>query len=192
MSSEFHSDFIDNGATKILGLLHGTGGDENDLLPIVKNLAKEYNFLGIRGNVTQQGMTRFFLRNGDGSFDIENIKEEVEKLKKFLADHPADAFVGYSNGANMILALALLHPDFVKQAVILHGKLPFEPQALSLDGKAFLISYGENDQIISKDESLHAVAKLQSLGATVQSVSHTGGHEIHKNEITAMEKFLTY
>lgn len=190
MSDVFQNIFINNKANKTLALLHGTGGDENDLLPLVNGLSDHYNFLGIRGNVVQAGMNRFFLRNGDGSFDLENIREEAAQLREFLSVHPVEAYVGYSNGANMILALTFLYPALIDMAVILHGKVPFAPPAIKLAGKSFLLSYGENDQIISAAESTAAITTLQSLGARVTSVSHTGGHEIHANEIEAMEKFL--
>lgn len=190
MNSNFKFILIDNGVKKTLALLHGTGGDENDLLPLVKGLANEYNFLGIRGNVIQQGMNRYFIRNPDGSFDTESIREEVEKLAIFVREHPVDAFVGYSNGANMILALAFSHPILVPSAVILHGMLPFVPKTIHLQGKRFLLTYGEADQMIPATETKEAIQTLKELGASVEVVTHTGGHELHHEEIEAMEKFL--
>lgn len=189
-NDEFHSIYINNNASKNLALFHGTGGDENDLLPLVENLSAHYNFLGIRGNIQQSGMNRYFIRNADGSFDQTSIQTEAEKLLRFLSDHPVDAYVGYSNGSNMILALALLYPDLVHTAVLLHPKLPLMPQKLDLSSQRFLISYGESDQMITMQETKEAIDTLKDLGATVEVVFHTGGHELHRNEIEALTLFL--
>lgn len=195
----FKHIYVDNGADKTLFLLHGTGGDEKDLLSLVQGLSLQYNFVGLRGNVTEDGMNRFFVRFADGSFDQESIKTEVEKLHFFVmgwSDDHADsceeiAFAGYSNGANMILALALSHSDLVGKAVLFHGKLPLVPaENLKLGGSEFLVTYGEADRMIEPGESLKMIETLKDMGAKVMVYSHEGGHEIVRDEVTAMEQFL--
>lgn len=194
----FHHISIDNHAAKTLFLLHGTGGDEKDLLPLVEFAAKDYNFVGIRGNVSEQGMLRFFRRFEMGVFDQENIKEEVQKFSEFLEvwykNHnlnPKDtAFVGYSNGANMILATLFLYPHLISRGILLHGMLPFEPNNLNLSGKSFVVSYGQQDRMIDPKEGKKVVSTLKNLKAQVIEVSHPGGHEIRHEEVKAMQSFL--
>lgn len=191
--------YVDNGKSKTLFLLHGTGGDEKDLMSLTRGLRDQYNFVGLRGNVVQDEMNRFFIRFEDGSFDEESIRTEVEKLHFFVmgwSDDHADAceeiaFAGYSNGANMILALALSHSELVRKAVLFHGKLPLVPaENLKLNSSEFLVTYGEADKMILPQESLKMIEELKNAGAKVTVLSHDGGHEIVRDEVTAMEQFL--
>jgi phospholipase/carboxylesterase len=190
--------FEDHGVKKTLFLLHGTGGDEKDLLPLVQSLEEKYNFVGLRGNVDEQGMLRFFRRVAPGVFDQENIQEEAKKLADFLEAWfekydltPDDvAFVGYSNGANMILVMTFLFPKLIKKAVLLHSMLPLVGCTADLSGKSFLVTYGHKDQMILAKDSQKVVEVLQGSGAEVEVVEHLGGHEIRSNEIEALETFL--
>lgn len=194
----FHHLHIDNHASKTLFLLHGTGADERDLLPLVQGLEQDYNFVGLLGNVREQGMPRFFARDEQGVFDQESIAGESKKLSEFIeawsAEHslkPSDvAFLGYSNGANMIAALALNYPHLVTQTVLLHPMLPFEPGQLDLSQQHHLISYGESDRMIPAAKTKALIATLQHLGAKVETIAHDGGHEIWPNEVEALQQFL--
>lgn len=191
--------YQDNAADKTLVLLHGTGADEYDLLPLVDTYSQKYNFLSLRGNVVEQGMNRFFARSAPGVFDRESIDTETQKLSEFIKSwcqkHNYETnqlvYLGYSNGANMILALCFLYPELVQQGILLHPMLPLKPSPLDLSGKRFLISYGHNDQIIATSESLKAISKMQSFNAEVIEVSHSGGHEIRTNELNAIREFLS-
>lgn len=194
----FKHIYIDNKASKNLFLLHGTGGSEKDLLPFVKELEGSYNFVGLKGNVSEHGMARFFERNQFGVFDQESIKVETEKLANFLKVWSREyqiraedtAFLGYSNGANMILAMLFYYPEMIHKAVILHGKLPFEPEKLDLKGKSFLLTYGEQDQMILASESVKAIHTLKELHAEVEVLKHEGGHEVKRVEVEKMQEFL--
>lgn len=194
----FHYYYQDNQAPDTLFLLHGTGGDERDLLPIVNTLSERYNFVGIRGNISENGMPRFFRRFEMGVFDQESITEESEKLSSFLrawqeehAITPAQtAFLGYSNGANMILAMTFRFPELITKAVLLHSMLPIEPEKVNLGNKQFLVTLGENDQMIPAEEGRRVARTLMELGAEVKEVAHQGGHEIRALEIEAIEAFL--
>lgn len=194
----FHHLHIDNHAISTLFLMHGTGADERDLLPLVHGLESHYNFVGLLGNVREHGMARFFARDARGVFDQKSIVSESKKLASFVEDwnkthdlKPSDtAFLGYSNGANMILALGLAYPQLVTKAVCLHPKLPFKPMNLHLAHQQYLITYGELDQMIYAYETREAIAQLQSLGAKVEVFQHEGGHEIWPEEVTALRKFL--
>lgn len=196
----FHFVYVDNHAFKDLFLLHGTGADERDLLPLVEHLKGLYNFVGLRGNVDEGGMLRFFRRFDLGNFDQENIRDETKKLSEFIQEwckiHSRKvsdlAFLGYSNGANMILATVFYYPELIDKAVLLHPMLPFEPSdKLSLSDKSFLVTYGEKDQMIPASESTKVIEVLKKFGANVQIVSHNGGHEIQRNELEKFVRFLS-
>ncbi len=194
----FHHLHIDNHLGKTLFLLHGTGADERDLLPLVAGLDDKYNLVSLLGNVREHGMARFFARDERGVFDQESIAEESKKLSEFIvawnAEHklkPTDtAFLGYSNGANMIAALALNYSDLVTRAVLLHPMLPFEPRQKNLSHQHYLVSYGESDQMIPAAKAKILIATLEAMGAKISLVSHEGGHEIWPEEVEALRKFL--
>src|SRR5690606_21877722 len=99
-------------------------------------------------------------------------------------------FLGYSNGANMILATALKYPSLFYRVILLHGMLPFDSQVVDLKHLDSLITLGENDQMIPAKESYKMIETLKSNQANVEVVSHPGGHEIRQNELEAIEKFL--
>lgn len=194
----FRHYYQDNTQKRTLILLHGTGGDEKDLLPLVKGLEQSWNFLGLRGNVVEAGMNRFFARFSIDTFDEESIQEEAIKLEQFLRawveKHKNDcqevAYLGYSNGGNMIVALALMYPQLVTKAVVLHGLVPMAVREVDLSGSEFLVSCGQNDLMIPTLESQRLVTVLESMKAGVKEVVHEGGHEIQIEELEAIQSFL--
>lgn len=188
----------DRDRERTLFLLHGTGGNEADLLPLAAPLGGEYNLVGLRGNVSESGMPRFFARTGPGVFDQKSLNTELEKLAEFLRawyqeyalDPDQAAFLGYSNGANMLLATLLHHPDVIRTAALLHPMMPFEPEAAELEGGRYLVTYGERDPMIPAAESRRVVDALRALGAEVQVASHAGGHQLAQAELDALYAFL--
>lgn len=194
----FRYYYQDNSQKRTLMLLHGTGGDERDLLPLVRGLETSWNFLGLRGNVIEAGMSRFFRRFSIDTFDEASIREESAKLEQFLQawfekhnDNCQEvAFLGYSNGGNMIVALALLYPQLVAKGVVLHGLMPMPMSGVDLSGSEFLISYGKNDMLIPPAESEKLIDTLEAMKARVEVVAHQGGHEIQQIEIEAICRFL--
>lgn len=194
----FRYYYQDNSQKRTLMLLHGTGGDEKDLLPLVRGLETSWNFLGLRGNVIEAGMSRFFRRFSINTFDEASIREESAKLKQFLQawierhnnNCQEVAFLGYSNGGNMIVALALLYPHVVVKGVVLHGLIPMPVRGVDLSGSEFLISYGKNDMLIPAAESEQLIDTLEAMKARVEVVAHRGGHEIQQIEIEAICSFL--
>ncbi len=199
LSKLFHFEYVDNGADKTLFLLHGTGGNERDLLPLVQSLHKRYNFVGLRGNIVEQGLCRFFTRSAEGVFDPVSIKQETTKFTQFLqlwseleSLTPKDAaFLGYSNGANMILAMLFTQPKFIKRAVLLHSMLPVVPAAeIELKKCSFLVTYGEDDQMIPATESQRVAIALTAAGAKVETFAHPGGHEVRRDEVSEALQFL--
>jgi phospholipase/carboxylesterase len=194
--THFHYVYDDRKQEKTLFTLHGTGADEHDLMPLTEGLP--YNVVGLRGNVSEQGMLRFFMRFPDGSFDMESIEAETHKLNQFVKTWsetyqvPVEkmAFLGYSNGANMILATLFRYPEFISKAVLLHSMLPFHPKPMNFTGKQFLVTQGRQDQMIAFMEGQAVIKTLKDYGADVEAVVHEGGHEIRPEEMDAMRAFF--
>jgi predicted esterase len=195
----FHHLHIDNHASKTLFLLHGTGADERDLLPLVTGLEDKYNLVSLLGNVREHGMARFFARDEQGVFDQESIAIEAKKLAQFIETwnnihnlkSSDTAFLGYSNGANMIAALTLTFPKLVTKAALLHPMLPFEPKAIDLSHQQYFVSYGEHDQMILAAKAKTLIATLETMGAQVDVFHHDGGHEIWPEEVAALKRVLS-
>lgn len=202
MNGEALSNFAhihhDHGQTRTLFLFHGTGGDEHDLIPLVEPIAETFNIVGLRGNVLESGMPRFFARKAMGVFDMESLATETDKLADFLhawyqTHAPAAeqaAFVGYSNGANMILATLFRHPELIHSAALLHAMLPFDPPDLGLAGKRILLTRGLRDPMIPAADSAQVAAALEARGAAVEVFKHGGGHELTAPERDALLEFL--
>lgn len=194
-----HTVFEDNQSRKTVILLHGTGGNEHDLLPLARQVAPGYNLLGLRGAVNENGLHRFFVRTALGVFDQESIRREAKVIHDFLTTWVTEhdftfsdlIFLGFSNGANMILALAFLYPDLVHQGVVLHPMLPLVPNNQPiLKNKPFLVSYGLNDPMVAPEESKKVVAILSQLGAVVEEVALPGGHQLSLTEVERIQAFL--
>lgn len=198
MTQHFDHIFIDNQAAKTLVLLHGTGGTKSDFLFLDTALHHSYNLLGLQGNVVEAGMSRFFRRTAPGVFDQENIRDETRKLHEFLADwhakhhlKPADlSYCGYSNGANMILALLFYYPASIETAALLHPMLPFTPESLVLAGKNIFVSHGQQDAMVTTTEQIKLTELLQNSGARVVANAYAGGHAVSQQEISDVISFL--
>lgn len=198
MTQHFDHIFVDNQAAKTLVLLHGTGGTKSDFLFLDAALHHTYNLLGLQGNVMEDGMSRFFRRTAPGVFDQENIRDETLKLHEFLAhwltDHHQTAadlsYCGYSNGANMILALLFYYPDSIETAVLLHPMLPFSPEALVLADKNLFVSHGQHDPMVTTTEQTKLTELLQDSGARVVANTYAGGHAVSRQEMSDAIAFL--
>src|SRR5476651_1483209 len=136
-------------------LLHGTGGDENDLLPLGEQLSPGAALLSPRGKVLENGMPRFFRRLAEGVFDLDDLKARTQELADFVGQArniyglAAPIAVGFSNGANIAASLLLTQPDVLAGAVLLRAMLPFEPQPIpDLSGKPVLLLSGSNDPMM--------------------------------------------
>jgi len=196
--SNFHFVHKQKKSKKVLVLLHGTGADEHDLLPLAQQVAPEHRYLSLRGNVNENGMNRFFKRISFGVFDEENIRNEAQKLADFIQTFIKDnslttndvTFLGFSNGANMILALLMLHPQVVSKAVLLHPMMPLEETKIDLSQHKIAISYGETDQMITPQQSKQVITFLENAGVEVATFSHQGGHGVTKEEVMFVKQFL--
>src|SRR5204862_5684709 len=161
------------GGTTLL-LLHGTGGDEDDLLPVGRELLPGAGMLSPRGKVLERGAPRFFRRLAEGVFDQEDLAKRTEELAAFV-EAAATTYqlardgivaVGFSNGANIAASMLLRRPGLLRGAVLLSPMMPFEPASLPrLDGTAVFIGAGRSDPIAPPVHAERLAAILRAAGA---------------------------
>ena len=180
-------------------LLHGTGGDESDLLPLGMLLAPNANLLSPRGKVSENGMPRFFRRLAEGVFDIPDLIARAHELADFIQtasetygfDAGRVSAVGFSNGANIAAALLLLHPGILKDAVLLHAMVPLVPESLpDLIGTRVFLGAGRQDPMASPAETERLAALLRDSGADVTVHWQPGGHALTREEAQAAAEWL--
>lgn len=186
------------GATpRALLLLHGTGGDENDLLPLGPMLDRGAALLSPRGNVLENGMPRFFRRIREGVFDEDDLRRRAGELAGFVGDArvayglgPVTA-VGFSNGANIAAAMLLLAPGTLAGAILLSPMVPLVPDPLpGLGGVPVFVGAGRADPVAPPDHAERLAALLERAGARVTLHWHPGGHGLHPSEVTAAREWL--
>jgi predicted esterase len=179
-------------------LLHGTGGNEQDMLPL-GGLMPGANLLSPRGQALENGMPRFFRRIAEGVFDVEDLRRRAADLAAFVARaaeeygfDPARVYaMGFSNGANIASALALLHPGVLRGAVIFRGMVPLEPDPLpSLSDFRALISNGRVDPIVTTEETERLARLLQRAGADVELHWQPAGHQLMPADFNAARTWL--
>ena len=186
-------------ASPTLLLLHGTGGDERDLLPLGRELWPGAALLGVRGKVLENGMPRFFRRFAEGVFDVEDLKVRTNELTQFIeaaAEHYAFnkqhlVGVGYSNGANIAASLILVHPHSLAAGVLFRAQVPFTPDLVrNFSELSVFIAAGIRDPIVPRDRTEQLAAILESGGADVSMFWHQGGHELGDDDVTAAKTWL--
>jgi predicted esterase len=179
-------------------LLHGTGGDEHDMLRL-GGLMPGANLLSPRGQVLEHGKARFFRRLAEGVFDLDDLRRRSGDLTSFVAEAAAaygfDAgrvyAMGFSNGANIASALALLHPGALRGAVLFRAMVPLEPDPLpSLPDFRVLISNGQRDPLVSREETERLASLLQRSGADVELHWQPAGHELMPGDFNAARTWL--
>jgi len=186
------------GAVPLL-LLHGTGGDENDLLSLGHALAPESPLLSPRGQVLENGMPRFFRRFAEGVFDTEDVKFRAEQLAQFvgqargvydLGDVPPMA-VGFSNGANIAAALLLLHPTILSGGFLLRAMVTLVPDPLpQLHQARVLIAAGRRDPIATPEQTQALADLLARAGAEVSLHWSEAGHNLTREDLQAGERWM--
>jgi predicted esterase len=181
-------------------LLHGTGGDENDLLPLGNELWPGAALLGVRGKVSENGMPRFFRRISEGVFDVDDLKFRTEELAQFLKaasdryDFRTEKLiaVGYSNGANIAASLILLHPHYLAAAVLFRVMVPFTPDIIrDFRNLPVFIGAGDRDPIVPRSQPEELGGTFESGGADVTLFWHRGGHELGDDDIEAARTWLS-
>jgi len=183
----------------ILLLLHGTGGNEHDLVPLAETLLPGAGVLSPRGRVLERGMPRFFRRLAEGVFDIDDLKLRTAELADFIAasaqkHHFSTAnvvAVGFSNGANIAGALLLLRPDTLGGAVLFRAMVPLTPETLpTIPATPVLISNGKIDPLVSAEETERLAALLRSAGADVTVSWQNAGHELTERDVITAREWL--
>ena len=188
------------GSAPTLLLLHGTGGNETDLLELGRTLAPEAAVLSPRGKVLENGMPRFFRRLAEGVFDEEDLKQRTHDLADFVQaasavyglDPRRVIAVGYSNGANIAASVLLLRPGVLCAAILLRPMVPLEPAVLpDLSGVPVFIAAGRFDPIVPSSNTQRLVTLLEMAGAQVALRWQPGGHGLEREEIEAAREWLS-
>jgi phospholipase/carboxylesterase len=173
-------------------VLHGTGGDENDLLPLARELAPSANLLSPRGPVLENGMPRFFRRLAMGVFDQVDLARRTRELAEFVSEaatrhafDPARVLaLGYSNGANIAASLLLTDGSALGGAALLRPVLPFEPdQVPDLTGKPILVAAGRRDPYAQVEQVERLIDHLERGGAQVEAIWSDAGHGLERHEL---------
>lgn len=189
----------DPASTVILLLLHGTGGDEQDMIPLGRELLPGAALLSPRGKVLENGMPRFFRRFAEGVFDVEDLKRRAGELSGFI-EAARDRYgfnaqklvaVGYSNGANIAAGLMLLHPRQLAAAALFRAMAPFKTDPVpDLTGTSIFLAAGRRDPIATPENTNELAGILKAANAEVSMHWHHGGHELGQDDLEAARNWL--
>ena len=180
-------------------LLHGTGGNERDLIPLGRELDPNAALLSPRGKVLENGMPRFFRRLAEGVFDLEDLKYRTNELADFVtaaAQHYGFATdqlvaVGYSNGANIAASMLLLRPEIMHRAILFRAMVPLIPDKLpDLSSVRVWIGAGDQDPIIPASEVQRLVELLRRAGADVTIRFFNAGHGLTNDDVVTARDWL--
>ncbi|MDP8900399.1 MAG: alpha/beta hydrolase [Actinomycetota bacterium] len=189
-----------DGSGITLLLLHGTGGNEDDLIPLGQQLLPGAAILSPRGKISEHGAPRFFRRLAEGVFDHEDLVFRTHELADFV-EQAADQYgidrqrlvaVGYSNGANIAASLMLLHPGLLRAAVLFRAMVPFEPEETpDLTGMPVFLAAGRRDTMIAPDNTERLAAILQEAGADLDLRWKNVGHPLTYEELEEAREWLS-
>ncbi len=178
-------------------LLHGTGGDENDLLQLGAHLLPGAALLSPRGKVLEHGMPRFFRRLAEGVFDIDDLKARTAELADFVIAArkayglQAPVAVGFSNGANIAAALLLTRPEVLRGALLMRATLPFEPQTPpALNAMPVLLLSGAADPMVRPAARDRLAAVLRAAGAALTYETVAAGHTLTEQDLALAARWL--
>ncbi|HTD83699.1 MAG TPA: alpha/beta hydrolase [Gemmatimonadaceae bacterium] len=189
----------DSASEETLLVLHGTGGDENDLIGIGQAVAPGAAILSPRGNVLENGAPRFFRRISEGVFDPKEVRSRAEELARFIRAavityglDPERMFaLGYSNGANIASTVMLIEPGVLQSSILLRPMLVYEPnEEKDLSGSAVFISAGRMDPIVPTTSVERLAALFESSHADVTLKWQLGGHSLVPSEVREAAEWL--
>ena len=176
---------------------HGTGGDEHQFHDLASQLVPDAHVVSPRGDVSENGMNRYFRRTGEGVYDMDDLWARAEAMADFLSAEKAATGasrvigLGYSNGANILAAVSLRWPEIVDDLILMHPLVPWSPDAQpGLRDRRILITAGERDPICPPEYTQALDAYYRNQGADVSTVWHSGGHELRPGELEAAHSFL--
>ncbi|MCD1626185.1 alpha/beta hydrolase [Seohaeicola saemankumensis] len=181
----------------LLLTFHGTGGNEHQFHSFAERLIPGAHVVSPRGDVLEGGMNCYFRRTGEGVYDMADLARRRDRMAAFIRDHNAEkqaghvAGLGYSNGANILMAVALENPDLVDRLVLMHPLIPWSPEPQpGLAGRRVLITAGRRDPICPAPLTQALADFLSAQGADVTLEWHSGGHEITQGEVQAVTDFM--
>lgn len=178
--------------------LHGTGGDEHNLIPVAEALNPEYTAIGIRGTVNENGMNRYFKRTAEGVYDLEDLEVRGQKLQAFIEElgekHSFSMedviLLGFSNGSNIAINMLLRENNKFKQAMLLAPMYPVKLDTVNdLSDVRIFLSMGENDPIVPLSESERVIDLFKERNASIDGI-WVKSHEINPQVIYAGKQWL--
>lgn len=196
---DFIHEFVLGKSNRTLLLLHGTGGNERDLISLGHELDPNASLLSPRGKTLENGMPRFFRRLAEGVFDLEDLQKQTNELADFVIaaakhyeiDGKKIIAVGYSNGANIAASMLLLRPEILSAAILFRAMVPLVPeQQPDLSSKSIFISAGSFDPIVPASNTKELVELLRSAGADVTIRFFQSGHELTSNDVDLAREWL--
>jgi phospholipase/carboxylesterase len=196
---DFIHEFVPGISKRTLLLLHGTGGNERDLIPLGHELDADASLLSPRGKVLENGRPRFFRRLAEGVFDIDDLQKRTHELADFVISAAAHykidiknlVAVGYSNGANIAASVLLLRPETLAAAVLFRAMVPLIPETRpDLSSARLWIGAGSFDPIVPASETKKLAELLRNAGADVTTRFFQGGHELTPEDIHAAQEWL--
>jgi phospholipase/carboxylesterase len=197
---DFIHEFVPGKSKRTLLLLHGTGGNERDLISLGKELDPDASLLSPRGKTLENGMPRFFRRLAEGVFDLEDLKARTHELADFVTsatqhyevDKSEIVAVGYSNGANIAASILLLQPGILSAAILFRAMVPLIPEKQpDLSSRSVFISAGAHDPIIPASNTNALVELLRKSGADVQVRFLHAGHELTSQDVDFAREWLS-
>lgn len=183
----------------VLLVLHGTGGNEDDLVPLARLISPDATIVSPRGNVLEHGMPRFFRRLAEGVFDLDDLHRRTGELGTFLTEAAtAHGFalervtaLGFSNGANIAASLMLSQPSLLRRGILIRAMVPFEPPAIpDMRGASVLLSASRTDPIIPPRNTERLAELMRAAGAEVDLRWQSAGHNLVQGDIDAACAFL--
>jgi phospholipase/carboxylesterase len=196
---DFIHAFIAGKSNRTLLLLHGTGGNERDLIPLGQELDPNAALLSPRGKTLENGMPRFFRRLAEGVFNLEDLQKRTHELADFVTsaaqhykiDIKRIVAVGYSNGANIAASVLLLRPEILSAAILFRAMVPLIPETTpDLSATRVLISEGDQDPIVSAAEAGRLAGLLRTAGADVTISFVQSGHELTSDDVDLAREWL--
>jgi len=199
MTPDFIHEFVPGNSERTLLLLHGTGGNERDLIPLGRELDSNASLLSPRGKVLENGAPRFFRRLAEGVFDLDDLRKRTHELADFVVaaadrykiDKKKIVAAGYSNGANIAACMLLLRPEILSAAILFRAMVPLVPETEpNLSSVRIWMGGGTFDSIIPASQTKRLAELLRGAGADVTIRFFEAGHELTRADVDLAREWL--